>query len=459
VVTPSPSLPAPAVPACEGLGPLAERAFLDGTVGSWRANLATHLRTDAAGLDAVLAPSILASTVALDDARRLGGRVESRWGMATTLAALTGTPLVIDGATAGTGGGPPPPVTPSPETACRELPPRARALPGVRIPGTDVQVEVADAWVLPVGHAVQLLWANLLALGPFLWGRLVGSGPLAVLRLAGGALRAGSLQPEDVAARLNVLGAGARVHRTATVEGCVLGRNARVGAGAVVRGCVLGDDAVVEELALVEGSVLGAGARIQRMALCKFSVIEAGAAHAGIVQLGIVGAGAQVKHGATLMDMALGGAAVRVRVGTELRDAPFGLCGVIVGPGAVVGSGVRVAPGRILPPGVEIIADPDSVLRTVALAPGVRRAHVRAGRAHALDTAPDDGPGGGVAEGTPPRLAASAASSGARGEDASAAGGAAPGAASTGPRPRRPPSKGDREGAGALSAPNSGERT
>ncbi len=365
----------PTAPACEGLGPLAERAFLDGTVSSWRSSLATHLRTDAAGLDGVLAPSLLASTVALEDARRLGARVESRWAMATTLAALTGTPLVIDGTHSGTGGGPP-----------VDLPPRARALPGVRIPGTDVQVEVADAWVLPVGHAVQLLWANLLALGPFLWGRLVGSGPLAVLRLAGGALRAGSLQPEDVAARLNVLGAGARVHRTATVEGCVLGRNARVGAGAVVRGCVLGDDAVVEELALVEGSVLGAGARIQRMALCKFSVIEGGAAHAGIVQLGIVGAGAQVKHGATLMDMALGGASVRVRVGTELRDAPFGLCGVIVGPGTVVGSGVRVAPGRILPPGVEIIADPDTVLRTVALAPDVRRAHVQAGRAAALDT-------------------------------------------------------------------------
>jgi NDP-sugar pyrophosphorylase family protein len=209
---------------------------------------------------------------------------------------------------------------------------------------------------------------------------------MALVRLAGGALRAGSLQPENVAARLNVLGAGARIHRTATVEGCVLGRNARVGAGAVVRGCVLGDDAVVEELALVEGSVLGAGARIQRMALCKFSVVEAGAAHAGIVQLGVIGAGAQVKHGATLMDMALGGAAVRVRVGTQLREAPFGLCGVIVGPGAVVGSGVRVAPGRVIPPGVEIVADPDTVLRAVELPAGTQRAQVRAGRAVALDT-------------------------------------------------------------------------
>ncbi len=67
---------------------------------------------------------------------------------------------------------------------------------------------------------------------------------------------------------------------------------------------------------------------------------------------------------------------------------------------------------------------------------------------------PASASGGGVAEGTPPRLAALAASSGERGEDASAEGGAAPGAASTGPRPRRSPSNGDREGGGPPSAPS-----
>ena len=65
-----------------------------------------------------------------------------------------------------------------------------------------------------------------------------------------------------------------------------------------------------------------------------------------------------------------------------------------------------------------------------------------------------EGSGGGVAEGTPPRLAPTGASSGERGEDASAGGGAAPGAASTGPRPRRSPSNGDREGGRPPSAPS-----
>jgi hypothetical protein len=61
-------------------------------------------------------------------------------------------------------------------------------------------------------------------------------------------------------------------------------------------------------------------------------------------------------------------------------------------------------------------------------------------------------PAGGVA-GTPPRLAPPGASSGARGEDASAEGGAESGSASAGPRPRRSPPGGGREGGGKPPAP------
>ncbi|MEN9785433.1 MAG: hypothetical protein RLZZ299_697 [Pseudomonadota bacterium] len=58
--------------------------------------------------------------------------------------------------------------------------------------------------------------------------------------------------------------------------------------------------------------------------------------------------------------------------------------------------------------------------------------------------------GGGVAEGAPPRPAPPGASSGERGEDASAEGGAEPDSANTGPRPRRSPPGGGREGDAPL---------
>ena len=256
------------------------------------------------------------------------------------------------------------------------VPAEEREIPGFDLGG--VPLRVADAWVLPVGHWVQLLWGNLYALGPYLWGELAGQGAGAALRLGWAALMAGSVQPEDVAAQLVRRSAGSKVHRDATVEGVILGPGARIGAGAVVRGAILGPGAVVEELAVVEGVVMGAGARVQRQALAKFMVIEAGAAHAGIAQLGVIGEGAQVKSGATLMDMAFG-REVRVRVGGQLRAAPHGMCGVCVGPRTIVGSGVRVAPGRALPADLAVLADPGGVLTRVELPGGVTRAVVRNG--------------------------------------------------------------------------------
>ncbi len=349
---------------CEGLrGPLDERTFLDGTVGSWRA------ATAAPGI--VAAPGVVWSRAAVE-ALRGGVRGVPAMTLLGPIAALTGAPVWIARMAD----------LPEARRMAEELPEdrfdaRERALPGVELPTGPVKV--ADAWVLPVGHWNQLLWANLLALGPFLWERLVGAGPWGALRLAWGAVRAGSTAPEDVAARLNRLGPGARVHRTATVEGCVLGARARVGAGAVVRGAVLGEDAVVEELALVEGTVVGRGARVQRLAMAKFSVIEDAAAFAGIMQLGVIGRGAVVKHGAVLMDMAFG-QDVRVRVGDRLVSAPHGLAGVCVGDGAVLASGVRVAPGRAIPPGLEILLDPGTVLTRLDLPAGTSRAVARDGR-------------------------------------------------------------------------------
>ncbi len=354
---------------CEGLrGPLADRTFLDTTVGGWRA------RVDAP--DLVALEAVLWSAKAATAVRALGERRGApEMALAAPIAALTGErPWLAR-------------LAPSGDLAERRVraagmplvgfDAQVRVIPGISLPTGPF--EVADAWVLPVGHWTQLLWANLLALGPFLWEQLVGEGLIAVPRLAFAALRAGSAQPHDVAARLNRLGPGAQVHRNATVEACVLGAGARVGAGAVVRGAVIGEGAVVEELALVEGAVIGRDARVQRLAMVKYSVIEASAAFAGIMQLGVVGRGATVKHGATLMDMAFG-QAVRVRAGGHLVPAPHGLCGVCVGDGASVASGVRVAPGRAIPPGVEVLLDPGQVLTHVALPPGTRRAVVRAGR-------------------------------------------------------------------------------
>lgn len=374
----------PGAPVCEGLsGPAVERQFLAGTVAR-----AVRSALDAAGLapegppdaetllvepGAVPAAAAVRSALAAGRARGRDCRlVPASAGAAPMIAVAPPAPGLVWLAPGG-----------RPDHAARaaaaepvEIDAEERAFEGFPLPGG--QLVVADAYVLPVRHWVQLLWANLLALGPFLWAELVGHGAGAAARLAWAVARAGSRRPEAVAAALTRRGARTSVHRAATVEASWLGDGAKVGAGAVVRGAVLGPGAVVEEQAVVEGVVLGEGARVQRLAMAKFSVVEAGACLGGIAQLAVLGPRSQVKHGATLMDVAFG-QDVRVRRGEALVPAPHGLVGVCVDADAVLGSGVRVAPGRAVPAGLVVLPDPSEVLSRPDAPPGARKVVVRNG--------------------------------------------------------------------------------
>ncbi len=340
----------------EGLGESAERVFLAGTVA--------QAASASAALGVVLDPLVLASPRAVAEALSLA-RARAK----DVVAAPEGT-VSTPGATLFVphGGGA---VTVARVAAAERVGFDAleRELPSVG----GAPLRVADAWVFRVDHWSDLLWANLTALGPWLWSELA-TGP----RLAWAALRAGSFRPELMGGHLSRLGPGAFVHPSATVEFSVLGPGARVGAGAVVRGSVLAAGAVVEELAMVEGCVMGAGARIQRQAMAKYSVIEGGAAHAGVVQLGVIGARAQVRQGAVLFDQSLG-EPVRVRRRGQLVAAPRGMIGVCVGPDTVVGQGVRVAAGRCLPPGLTLLPDPAGVVTRVEVPAGATRVRVRDG--------------------------------------------------------------------------------
>lgn len=143
-----------------------------------------------------------------------------------------------------------------------------------------------------------------------------------------------------------------------------------VEAGAVVRHCILGPGAVVEAQGLAIGSVLGPGARIQRRGFATWSLLDAGAVVGGSMQLGLVGAQAQLKIGAILLDQHLD-APVRARYDGEPVDVPLGLLGAALGAGAVVGAGVAIAAGRRVDPGVKIAGSEGTiVLRDTQAPPG-----------------------------------------------------------------------------------------
>lgn len=228
-----------------------------------------------------------------------------------------------------------------------------------------VELPLSEYLVVPTWHWIQLLWANLLGLPQFLWRTLAGRNVAEVgWTLVWAAVRARSVTPARVGAQLNHRGKGCTIHPSAVVEGCWLGDDVTIGANAVVRASVIADGCTIEDLAIVEASVLGAGARVQRQAMAKYSVLRERSAHGGTVQLGVLDREAAVKRTATLMDQALG-QRVEVRVGEGRMQAPLGLAGVCVGERTVVGAGVAVAPGRCLPPGLQVYASPASVVRRI----------------------------------------------------------------------------------------------
>ncbi len=236
--------------------------------------------------------------------------------------------------------------------------------------GADVlHIPLSDHLIFPMGHWMQVLWANLLGLGPFLWRELAGASlPVAFLRLGLAVVRARSIHPYRVMAKLNKRGKACRIHPSAVVEGSWLGEGVEVGANAVVRGSLLADGVRVEDNAIVEFSILGPGSVVQRLAMAKFSVLGTRSACAGMLQLGVLGTDSSLKYGATFMDMALG-QAVRVKAAGRLFPAPLGIGGVCLGPGAVVGTGVQIAPGRAVPRDLVIVSNPSLVLSRIPTDP------------------------------------------------------------------------------------------
>lgn len=228
-----------------------------------------------------------------------------------------------------------------------------------------LELPLTESIVLPCGHWAQLLWANLLGLGPFLYRTLGGRNVVEMgARLVRALARARSTDPARVMATYVRLGEQCRIHPTAVVESSWLADGVEVGANAVVRGCILGEGASVEALAIVEGSVVAAQATVQRQAMVKYSVLGRRSHAAGDMQLGVLDREAALKKTAALLDQAIGGA-VRVSAWGRLVRAPLGLAGVGVGRGSVVGANVFVAAGRTIPPGVVVVPAPEGVLRRI----------------------------------------------------------------------------------------------
>ncbi|MEC7987112.1 MAG: hypothetical protein VX278_18225, partial [Myxococcota bacterium] len=222
---------------------------------------------------------------------------------------------------------------------------------------------ITDAIVLPTLHWLQLLWANFIGMGPFLWRELVGRNPgWAVWRLTVAFFRVWSVKPHVLLGGFRRYGKGCKIHPSAIVEASWLGNNVQIGANAVVRGCVIGDDVRIEDLAMVEYSILDVGVCVQRQAMVKFSLLRYRSAVGGVIQLGVMDSASAIKRGAYLLDMNFGEKGAKILWNGEPKEPPLGYAGCCIGENSKIGLGVRIAPGRTIPPNIEIAASPDQFL-------------------------------------------------------------------------------------------------
>lgn len=155
------------------------------------------------------------------------------------------------------------------------------------------------------------------------------------------------------------------IHPTATVEASVLGARVQVGAYAYVVGSVLGDDVVIEQRAHVEQSCLGNNTFVS-----KNSTVSACTAFGDTdvctngIQTCVIAERCGLSSWARPLDVQPG-TSVQVLDDGVLRSVGELPCGSAFGTDVFVGAEVNIAPGRAIPRGLRLVADPDRTLRRI----------------------------------------------------------------------------------------------
>lgn len=250
-------------------------------------------------------------------------------------------------------------------------------------------LRVGPAMVHQLDHWSHLVRVNQLALGaqaaieqerfrraPF-WRKAA-----IVLRLLA---RAGWPSRHRLARALCQVGRDVDIHPTAVVELSVLGDGVRVGPHAVVRASVLGAGAQVDEHATLSLSVVGARARVGRGAMVNLSTLlpDCWVSWCHGLQASVVGEGAFLAWGCTLLDMSFG-RTIRVRHRGERVDSGLHFLGVAVGHRAVVGHAVKLNYGVELPNDAVLVASVEGLLKDWGEAPVGQPCRVEEGRAVAV---------------------------------------------------------------------------
>jgi carbonic anhydrase/acetyltransferase-like protein (isoleucine patch superfamily) len=224
--------------------------------------------------------------------------------------------------------------------------------PGYGKPPHVVEVPRAAAWVAHVERWPHLLW--------------LGQG-------ASFARRAEVLGEDEARGPANVVAPGARVHRTAHVEGSVLGEGAEVEAHATVVGSILGRGVRVADHSAIHDSVVGEGCTTLADTLLRRVVAMPGSTLSNMDLCEVLlGRGVFTTSGVIFFRGEVGRTARVGQAAAEEEDTGKAELGGAVGHGCVLGARAILAPGRALPGGTVVVMRPEEGVALVAagVAPG-----------------------------------------------------------------------------------------
>lgn len=223
--------------------------------------------------------------------------------------------------------------------------------------GVEVAISLSTRPLVTISHAVDVLGANIGCLHAR-FARAFTSTPRKLLL----ALRARSVQPARLLAKMNRVGPGCDIHPTAYLEGAEIGAGVKIGAHAVVRmsyvgdGCELGDCAVVKHSVVGEGSVLFNDLTLGFGVCYPETFLIHGPYHLSVF-------GRQSAMFATILDdYRLDNRPIRLEVDGELRPHPFPFVGSFIGHRTRVAGGSIISPGRILPNDLMVFPPLNNVL-------------------------------------------------------------------------------------------------
>jgi carbonic anhydrase/acetyltransferase-like protein (isoleucine patch superfamily) len=222
--------------------------------------------------------------------------------------------------------------------------------------------------VLTVHHWVHLLWANQAAEAMIVRRMPAWRG---LLRVLWAVLRARSVNPWRVMARLNTIGRRCDIHPTAIVEASTLGDGVTVGPYARVAFSRIGDGATIMSGAEVEASTVGEGATVgQRCGLRMCVVYPDAMASQILMQACLIGRRTLTVPGSYSIDLNLD-REIRVMLDGALHSTGTRFLGSAFGHDCRIGTGVWLASGRTIPNGTVLIRDPALVIHRVPeVAPG-----------------------------------------------------------------------------------------